>query len=71
MTPKEKAIGLFNKYAKKRHHTTADVKYYCTIVCDEVIAALDKMDDKLYEHEGVKLGDSEYWQSVKEEIKSL
>ena len=73
MTPKEKAVGLYNKYEQlgkdfTRGVSMAEFAKQCALIAvDEVIKAIpDASDyDSPYNHELV------YWQLVKEEIEKL
>ena len=70
MTPAEKAKDLYNKFAVKWHHTTDDVKYYCTTAVDEILIAID--DNSIPVHNGKEWVDAnDYYKSVKEEVSKL
>lgn len=67
---KEKAKELYNLYAIKWHHTTEDVKYYCTVLINEVLTVLDELE--YFDNGGrAKSFGQDYWESVKEEIQKL
>ena len=70
MTPKEKAIELFEKYDK--NIVSTNYKHMCK---EAVIqCALIAVDEIIYYLEitlGVDKEDFEYWQKVKEEIEKL
>jgi hypothetical protein len=68
MTPKEKALDLFHKYARFWHSSSSDVKQCALIAVDEMI--LIAPNDKSIV--GTKyLTIKEYYKEVREEIEKL
>lgn len=68
MTPKEKALDIFNKMCNSVDELLPlDVKECALIAIDEIIKAIPdaSFDDSPYNHELV------WWQEVKQEIEKL
>jgi len=73
MTPKEKAIEIFDKFRVKVHDrdgTSAmnefEAKQCALMAVDEIIKAVNDPDDTFLSKDGV-----DYWNEVKEEIEKL
>lgn len=66
MTPKDKALELFHKFAKQWHASPEDVKINCIICVDEIMLyypiANDDEQSQLFHN---------YWNDVKKEISLL
>jgi hypothetical protein len=75
MTPKEKAIELYNKYARFWHDTNETCKSQCLIAVDEIIKEIESIE--IYYDLDKKNGTAPsqtiipYWHQVKEEITKL
>jgi hypothetical protein len=72
MTPKEKAIELYNKFyntSSHPHHVESrknNAKQYTLIAVDEIIKAVDNPDETYLMKDDVN-----YWKEVKKEIELL
>jgi hypothetical protein len=71
MTPKEKAIELFDKMCSndgdEHHHCTYYVAKQCALIAvDEILKAVDDPDETYLMKHSVN-----YWTEVKKEIKKL
>lgn len=64
------ARELYNKYAKIWHSTTQDCKEQCIICCDEIISVLDEVSIAESGRTKIDYGQN-FWEQVKEKIKSL
>lgn len=86
MTPKDKSLELFHKFAKQWHASPDDCKKNCIIAVDEIInlfkglhkpeyVSFDIYEPKQYHNEeGTDFNGytmSEYWEQVKSEISKL
>lgn len=78
MTPKEKAIELFNKYATYIVMWTGGMetekqncKQCALIAVDEMIKNQNEFQDFLWKEIGYLIPSPTYWQEVKQEIDKL
>jgi hypothetical protein len=71
MTPKEKAIELFDKmheeiYNRDMYNDLYRAKQCALIAVDEILKAVNDPDDTFLSKDGV-----DYWEEVKQEIEKL
>ena len=67
MTPKAKAIELYNKYMQMPFPTHTDRAKRCALIAvDEILKAVDNPDETYLMKHSV-----EYWSQVKQEIENL
>ena len=64
MTPKEKAIELYNKYMQMPFPTHTDRAKQCALI------AVDEILD-MVKHTPIEFIETDYWQEVKQEIENL
>jgi hypothetical protein len=69
MTPKEKAVELFDKFNNPdiTHYPYVHNAQQCALIAvDEIIKAVNDPDDTFLSKDGV-----DYWEEVKQEIEKL
>ena len=80
MTPKEKAIELYDKMLQwqdtadiyiERNVTSTSAKHSALIAVDEIIESEPSYTSSIFQGSFLKSDNTEYWQEVKQEIEKL